>query len=53
MDREQNVQHFLDLIKKSRRGKFKIYIGMIAGVGKSYRMLQEAHQHLVGSGETE
>lgn len=44
MDREENVQHFLDLIKKSRRGKFKIYIGMIAGVGKSYRMLQEAHE---------
>lgn len=36
-------QHFLDLIRKSRRGKFKIYIGMSAGVGKSYRMLQEAH----------
>ena len=46
MDREQNVQHFLDLIKKSHRGKFKIYIGMIAGVGKSYRMLQEAHELL-------
>ena len=46
MDREQSVQHFLDLIKKSRRGKFKIYIGMIAGVGKSYRMLQEAHELL-------
>jgi len=44
MNREQSVQHFLDLIKKSRRGKFKIYIGMIAGVGKSYRMLQEAHE---------
>ena len=43
MDREESVQHFLDLIKKSRRGKFKVYIGMIAGVGKSYRMLQEAH----------
>ena len=42
-DKEQTVQHFLDLIKKSRRGKFKIYIGMSAGVGKSYRMLQEAH----------
>lgn len=42
MSREENVQHFLDLIKKSRRGKFKVYIGMIAGVGKSYRMLQEA-----------
>ncbi|MGZ4059183.1 MAG: sensor protein KdpD [Bacteroidia bacterium] len=41
-DKEQNVQHFLDLIQKSRRGKFKIYIGMSAGVGKSYRMLQEA-----------
>ncbi len=37
------MQHFLDLIKKSRRGKFKIYIGMSAGVGKTYRMLQEAH----------
>jgi two-component system sensor histidine kinase KdpD len=33
-DREESVQHFLDLIKRSRRGKFKIYIGMIAGVGK-------------------
>lgn len=46
MNKEQNVQHFLDLIKRSRRGKFKVYIGMIAGVGKSYRMLQEAHQLL-------
>lgn len=41
-EKENNVQHFLDLIKKSRRGKFKIYIGMSAGVGKTYRMLQEA-----------
>lgn len=46
MDREESVQHFLDLIKKSRRGKFKVYIGMIAGVGKSYRMLQEARDLL-------
>lgn len=46
MEREESVRHFLDLIKKSRRGKFKIYIGMIAGVGKSYRMLQEAHDLL-------
>lgn len=42
-NKEQNVQRFLDLIKKSRLGKFKIYIGMSAGVGKTYRMLQEAH----------
>jgi two-component system sensor histidine kinase KdpD len=46
MEREENVQHFLNLIKRSRRGNFKIYIGMIAGVGKSYRMLQEAHDLL-------
>lgn len=39
---ENSAQYFLDLIKKSRRGKFKIYIGMIAGVGKTYRMLQDA-----------
>ncbi|NNV54285.1 sensor protein KdpD [Limnovirga soli] len=43
MDKDQTAQKFLDLIKKSRRGKFKIYIGMSAGVGKTYRMLQEAH----------
>jgi len=45
-NKEQNVQHFLDLIKKSRRGKFKIYIGMSAGVGKTFRMLQEARSLL-------
>ncbi len=39
---DNSAQYFLDLIKKSRRGKFKIYIGMIAGVGKTYRMLQDA-----------
>ncbi|MBK9727140.1 MAG: sensor protein KdpD [Saprospiraceae bacterium] len=45
-EKETSVQHFLDLIKKSRRGKFKIYIGMSAGVGKTYRMLQEAQSLL-------
>ena len=45
-EKDQTVQHFLDLIKKSRRGKFKVYIGMSAGVGKSFRMLQEAHSLL-------
>src|ERR1700748_1517992 len=43
MNEEQSAEHFLELIKRSRRGKFKIYIGMSAGVGKTYRMLQEAH----------
>jgi two-component system sensor histidine kinase KdpD len=41
-EQEKNAEHFLNLIRKSRRGKFKIYIGMSAGVGKTYRMLQEA-----------
>lgn len=41
-----SAQEFLNLIKKARRGKFKIYIGMSAGVGKSYRMLQEARSLL-------
>jgi len=41
--KDQAVSQFLNLVKKSRRGKFKIYIGMSAGVGKTYRMLQEAH----------
>jgi two-component system sensor histidine kinase KdpD len=42
-DKDSTVKTFIELVKKSRRGKFKIYIGMSAGVGKSYRMLQEAH----------
>ena len=42
-EKEKSVKHFLDLIQKSRKGKFKIYIGMSAGVGKTFRMLQEAH----------
>ena len=42
-EERKNAEHFLNLIKKSRKGKFKIYIGMSAGVGKTFRMLQEAH----------
>lgn len=40
---KKSAQEFLNLIKKSKRGKFKVYIGMSAGVGKTYRMLQESH----------
>lgn len=39
----KSAQEFLQLINTSKRGKLKIYIGMSAGVGKTYRMLQEAH----------
>ncbi len=34
---------FLDLVTRRERGKLKLYVGMAAGVGKTYRMLQEAH----------
>ncbi|HEX3167101.1 MAG TPA: sensor protein KdpD [Chitinophagaceae bacterium] len=45
-DKEQRVQQFIELSRKTTRGKLKIYVGMSAGVGKSYRMLQEAHNLL-------
>lgn len=41
-----HIDHVVDTSEKSGRGKLKIYIGMSAGVGKSYRMLQEAHSLL-------
>jgi two-component system sensor histidine kinase KdpD len=44
--RIKSVERFLDMIKSSRRGKFKVYLGMAAGVGKTYRMLEEAHDLL-------
>lgn len=48
-NKEASVKHFLNLLRRSQRGVFKVYIGMIAGVGKTYRMLQEAHE-LLGNG---
>lgn len=48
-EQQYNAEHFPGNSRKSNRGKFKIYIGMSAGVGKTYRMLQEAH-HLLESG---
>ena len=32
---EQSAEYFLNLIKLSRKGKFKIYIGMSAGGRKN------------------
>ncbi len=45
-DKEKRVQQYLDLNDTITRGRLKIYIGMSAGVGKTYRMLQEAHSLL-------
>jgi len=35
---------FLRLIKRSQRGRLKIYLGYAAGVGKTYQMLLEGHR---------
>jgi two-component system sensor histidine kinase KdpD len=34
---------FLTLVKQRERGRLKVYIGSSAGTGKTYRMLNEAH----------
>lgn len=41
---ERRADDFLALVKRAQRGRIKVYIGSSAGVGKTYRMLQEAHQ---------
>jgi len=43
-DDSRNPQEFLDLFPQAKNGKLKIYLGGAAGVGKTYRMLEEAHQ---------
>jgi two-component system sensor histidine kinase KdpD len=35
---------FLRMIRRSQRGRLKIYLGYAAGVGKTYQMLLEAHR---------
>src|ERR1700704_5747711 len=35
---------FVELVRRRERGKLKLYIGSAAGVGKTYRMLNEAHE---------
>ncbi len=41
-DRNNRPEDFLELVERSRRGRLKVYIGFAAGVGKTYRMLQDA-----------
>jgi two-component system sensor histidine kinase KdpD len=36
------AEDFLELVQRTRRGGLKLYIGFAAGVGKTYRMLEEA-----------
>jgi two-component system sensor histidine kinase KdpD len=37
------AQDFLELVQRSRRGRLKLYLGFAAGVGKTWRMLEEGH----------
>lgn len=41
--RVRGQSDFLTLVRRRERGKLKLYIGSSAGTGKTYRMLQEAH----------
>jgi two-component system sensor histidine kinase KdpD len=43
-DKRPRPESFLDLIRQEGRGNLKIFLGFAPGVGKTYRMLQEAHQ---------
>jgi len=36
-------EDFLELVERAKRGRLKVYVGSAAGVGKTYRMLEEAH----------
>lgn len=37
------AEDFLELVERARRGRLKLYLGFAAGVGKTWRMLEEAH----------
>ncbi|MGA7616130.1 MAG: PTS sugar transporter subunit IIA [Thermoanaerobaculia bacterium] len=43
-DGRPSPESFLHLIRKSRRGRLKVYLGYAPGVGKTYRMLLEAQR---------
>src|SRR5271167_4612512 len=43
-DQRPEPESFLDLVAQPLKGRLKIYIGAAAGVGKTYKMLEEAHQ---------
>lgn len=36
-------EDFLELLERGKRGRLKLYVGFAAGVGKTWRMLEEAH----------
>lgn len=45
----QRAEDFLELVERAKRGRLKLYLGFAAGVGKTYRMLEETRA-LLGRG---
>jgi two-component system, OmpR family, sensor histidine kinase KdpD len=43
-DTRPEPESFLDLVPRGHKGLLKVYVGAAAGVGKTFRMLEEAHQ---------
>jgi two-component system, OmpR family, sensor histidine kinase KdpD len=43
-DGQPNPERFLEMIRRQQRGKLKIYLGFAAGVGKTFKMLQEGNR---------
>jgi two-component system sensor histidine kinase KdpD len=41
---EDRANSFLRMIRRSQRGRLKVYLGYCAGVGKTYQMLQDGHR---------
>ncbi len=43
-EQRRSAESLLAKIKESERARLRIYIGAAAGVGKTFRMLEEAHE---------
>ena len=43
MSSTDRAEDFLALVRRARQGRLKLFLGPAPGVGKTYRMLQEAH----------
>ncbi len=42
-------ESLLEMVQENERAKLRVYVGAAAGVGKTYQMLEDAHQ-LKGAG---
>jgi two-component system sensor histidine kinase KdpD len=43
-DRKSTPETLLKMVEDSERAKLRVYLGAAAGVGKTYQMLEDAHQ---------